>query len=246
MNVQIDTVVKRARGYWFVDGFIEITSGILFILLAGIILIDGYSPEDSFPSWFLSMAGEVAIAKLFGILIVVLALWWLKDHFTYPRTGFVRGNHVTSAQVLIILKNMILFVLLPISGLLFASLLISSGSAVLSSMPAWFPIGLGVLWAILCLLAAEWLGLPRFRLIGAMTLLAGMAVGIWQFAMGLTEFPANMRVEILHPAMLESISRTLASLGMLVLICGVVLMFSGMVTFLRYRKENPTPYTEDV
>ena len=246
MNVQIDTVVKRTRGYWFVDGFIEMAAGGLFILLAGIILFDGYSPEDSFPSWFLSIAGEVALAKLFGILTVVLLLWWLKDHFTYPRTGFVRGNRVTSAQVLIILRNMILFVLLPISGLLFASLLISSGNAILSSMPAWFPIGLGVLWAILCLLAAEWLGLRRFRLIGIMTLLAGVAVGIWQLTIGLTEFPANTQMEILHPAMLESISRTLASLGMLVLICGIVLVLSGVFTFLRYRKENPTPYTEDV
>ncbi|MBI5950944.1 MAG: hypothetical protein HY865_04755 [Chloroflexi bacterium] len=246
MNVQIDNVMKRTRGYWFVDGFIEMAAGGLFILLAGIILFDGYSPKDSFPSWFLSIAGEVALAKLFGILIVVLILWWLKDHFTYPRTGFVRGNRVTSAQVLIILRNLILFVLLPISGLLFASLLISSGNAVLSSMPAWFPIGLGILWAILCLLAAEWLGLRRFRLIGIMTLLAGIAVGVWQFAMGLTEFPVNTQVKIMHPAMLESISRTLASLGMLVLICGIVLALSGVVTFLRYRKENPTPYTEDV
>ena len=246
MNMQIDVVMKRARGYWFVDGFIEMAAGGLFILLAGIILLNGYSPEDSFSSWFLSMAGEVALAKLFGILTVVLVLWWLKDHFTYPRTGFVRGNRVTMAQVLVILRNSILFVLLPISGLLLASLLISSGSAVLSSMSAWFPIVLGILWAILCLLAAEWLGLRRFRLLGVMTLLAGMAVGIWQFAIGLTEFPANTQMEILQPAMLESISRTLASLGMLVLICGVILVLSGVVTFLHYRKENPTPYEEDL
>ena len=31
MNMQIDVVMKRGRGYWFVDGFIEMAAGGLFI-----------------------------------------------------------------------------------------------------------------------------------------------------------------------------------------------------------------------
>jgi hypothetical protein len=246
MNAQIDTVVKRARGYWFVDGFTEMAAGGLFILLAGLLLVSGNAPQASFPTWFLSFAGEIAIAKFVGILAVVLIIWWLKDHFTYPRTGFVRGKRVTAAQVLTVIRNAILFLLLPILGLLAASLLIASMGSVLSSMPAWFPIGIGLLWAILCVLAGEWMGFRRFRLLGAMILLTGMAVGIWQFAMGLPAFPANVGTGILQPLVLESINRTLSSLGFLTLISGIILMLSGLVTFLRYRKENPIPYTEDV
>jgi len=246
MNVHIDSVMKRARGYWFVDGFTEMAAGGWFVILAGLLLVSGNAPLASFPAWFLSFAGKIAIAKFVGILAAILILWWLKDHFTYPRTGFVRGKRVTAAQVLITIRNAILFLLLPIFGLLAASLLIASAGSVLSSMPAWFPIGMGLLWAVLCVLAGEWMGLRRFRLLGAMILLAGMAIGIWQFAMGLPIFPANVGTGILQPPVLESIDRTMSSIGFLTLISGVILMFSGLVTFLRYRKENPIPYTEGV
>lgn len=246
MTVQIDSVMKRTRGYWFVDGFTEMIAGGWFALLAGILLFRGTARQASLPSWFLSVAGEISIAKFIGILAALLILWWLKDHFTYPRTGFVRGKRVTAAQVLFMLRNAFLFLLLPIFGLLAASLLIASAGSILSSMPAWFPVGLGIIWAVLCAWAGEWMGLRRFQLMGIMILLAGMTVGIWQFAMGLPAFPENIQPGILQPPVLESINRTLASLGLLTLASGVILMFSGLVTFLRYRKENPFPYPEDV
>jgi len=242
MNLQIDTVIKRARGYWFVDGFTEIAAGGLFILLAGILLIRG----NTVPSQFLSVVGQISIAKIFGLLAAALILWWLKDHFTYPRTGFVRGNRVTATQVLILIRNVILFLLLPIFGLIAASLLIASTGSVLSSMPVWFPIGVGLIWAVLCVWAGEWMGLRRFRLLGALFLLAGIAVGLWQFAIGLPALPSNMQAEIFQSPMLEIINRALTSLSFLVLGSGIILMLSGFVTFLRYRKENPTPYSEDV
>src|SRR5258706_5863124 len=246
MNTQIDHAMKRTRGYWFVDGFTEMATGGLFTLLAGILLFSGNASQAAFPAWLLSVAGEISIAKLIGILAAALILWWLKDRFTYPRTGFVRGKRVTAAQVFILVRNVMLFLLLPIFGLFTASLLIASASKVLASMPAWFPIGLGFLWAVLCVLAGEWLGLRRFRLLGVLILLAGMAIGFWQFAIGLPVLPANIQPGFLQPAMLESINRTLASLGLLVLVSGAILLFSGFVTFLRYRKENPIPYTEEV
>jgi hypothetical protein len=77
-------------------------------------------------------------------------------------------------------------------------------------------------------------------------LLAGIKVGIWQYAMGLPVLPENMQAGIFQPSMLEIINRTMTSLGVLILICGVIFILSGFVTFLRYRKENPTPYMEDV
>ncbi len=86
MNVQIDTAIKRARGYWFVDGFTEMAMGGLFIILAGFLLISMNISQAPFPSWFLSITGEITILKIASFLIVILILWWLKDHFTYPRT----------------------------------------------------------------------------------------------------------------------------------------------------------------
>ncbi len=246
MNTQIDATIKRARGYWFVDGFTEIVAGGLFVLLAGILLLSGSAPRASLPSWFISIAGEISLLKLFGILAAILILLWLKDHFTYPRTGFVRGKRMTVTQVFILIGNAILFLLLPVLGLLAVALFTTSAESVLASMPAWFPVGLGLIWAILCFLAGEWMGLRRFRLLGALILPAGLAMGIWQLALGLPAFPSNVQPGILQPAVFESIRRTLTSLSLLTLISGLLLMLSGILTFLRYRKENPFPYTEGV
>ncbi len=246
MNLQIDNVMKRTRGYWFVDGFTEMLAGVLFIILAGIMLIRGYASQGSFPAWFLSTTGEIVVAKFLGGLAAILILWWLKDHFTYPRTGFVRGNRITATQIFILIRNIFLFILLPLVGLLAISVLLASESSVLAFMPVWFPVSVSMIWAILIVLSGEWIGLSRFRLLGIAILIAGVAVALWQNVAGISELPANIQIAITQPNVLEIINRTLASLSILILVCGVLIMVSGVITFLRYRKENPIPYTEDV
>jgi hypothetical protein len=245
MNVQIDTALKRARGYWFIDGFTEMVAGGLFVILAGILFLSESMPQTSFPSWLLSVTGAVVIAKLIGFLAAILILLWLKDHFTYPRTGFIRGKRVTATQVLLVIRNVILFLFLPILALLAASLIIASASNVLASMPAWMPVGVGLIWGGLFLLAGEWMGLRRFRLLAFMVGLTGIVIGIWQLTTGLPTFPSDIQAGIFQQVGLETINRTLISLCFLILVSGIVLMFSGIMTFLRYRKENPTPYAEE-
>ncbi|MEP6894979.1 MAG: hypothetical protein ABI986_05165 [Chloroflexota bacterium] len=245
MNIQIDNTVKRARGYWFVDGFIEIAAGILFNVLAAFLLISMKSSQASFPSWFLSVTGEIVILKAVSFVIVILILWWLKDNFTYPRTGLVRGR-ITASQIFALFKNLLLFLLLPAAGLLIASLFITSTGSVLSSMPVWFPIGLGILWGILLVLAGEWMGLHRFRWMAVFIFLIGISIGIWQWTMGLPNIPTTIRPELLQPSVLESINRSITSLGFILVGSGVIFIISGVQTFLRYRKENPQPYTEEV
>jgi hypothetical protein len=244
MNMQIDATIKRARGYWFVDGFIEIAAGVLFIILAIFMLISMNTSQASFTSWFLSVTGEIVIVKLVSFVVVVLILWWLKDHFTYPRTGLVRGR-ITMNQILVLLKNLILFLLLPIIGMLIASLLVTSTNSVLSSMPVWFPAGLGVLWGILLAFAGEWMGLRRFRWMAGVILILGIGIGIWQWTMGLPNIPVNIQPDLSQPAVLESINRSLVSLGYMLIGSGIVFLISGILTFMRYRKENPQPYEEE-
>jgi hypothetical protein len=45
---------------------------------------------------------------------------------------------------------------------------------------------------------------------------------------------------------MDAANRSLNSLGFLILVTGSIFLVSGLITFLRYRKENPVPYTEDV
>jgi hypothetical protein len=247
MNTQIDAAVKRGRGYWFVDGFTEMIAGALLILLGGVLVQRGLAPQASFLAQLTSIAGEVSIVKLVGIVAAILVLVWLKNRFTYPRTGFVRGKWVTAAQVLSFLGRAILFVLLPVLGLVIALICMLPARGVLVSMPAWFPAGLGVLWAVLCILAGEWMGLGRFRLLAALILLAGIATGAWQLVIGLPAVPAEALANpwYAQAPLAEMINRTFVSVGLMTMVSGAVFAISGLVTFLRYRKENPHPYKEE-
>lgn len=244
MNMQIDTAIKRARGYWFVDGFIEMATGILFIILAIFLLISTNTTQASFVAWFLSVTGEIISLKIISFVIAILILWWLKDNFTYPRTGLVRGK-VTAKQIWLLAKNITLFLLIPIVGLLIISLLVTSTTRVLSVMPVWFPMGLGLLWSILLVRAGAWMGLNRFRWIAIFILLTGLVIGILQWIIGLPNIPAQIQPNLLQMPVLESINRTLKSLGLVLISSGVIILLSGLLTFMRYRKENPQPYTED-
>jgi hypothetical protein len=121
------------------------------------------------------------------------------------------------------------------------------------SLPIWLPAGLGLFWAVLCVLAGDWTGLGRFRLLGAWLLVTGIAVSLWQTLLGLPNVP----IEAVQPgawavlppalaaALAASLNRTFAALGLLLILAGVALVVSGGVTFLRYRKENPVPYQEE-
>jgi hypothetical protein len=234
MNTHIDTAMKRGRGYWFVDGFIEMLAGGVLILLGVILLLRGMAPQDSFLTQFMSVAGEVALVKVVGIFLAVLVLWWLKDRFTYPRTGFIRSKRMSIVQLLTFFRNGILLLALPVLALLAAIIIVPPLRGALFSMPVWFPVGMGVLWAVLCILGYEWTGLRRFQVMAALIFLAGIQAGVWQWIVGVPAISTE-----------TAIYRAFASVGLLSLASGIILVISGMVTFLRYRKENPHPYQEE-
>jgi hypothetical protein len=234
MNNQIDTAMKVGRGYWFVDGFIEIFAGGLLSLLGGILLLRGNTPQNSIQTQLMSVAGEIALVKVVGIFMVILGLWWLKDRFTYPRTGFIRGKRISLAQILVFLRNGFLILALPVLALIAVLVLLPSLQGALLSMPIWCPIFLGVIWAGLCVLLGVWAGLRRFWLVGAIIAVAGIKSGGWQFIIGTYNLPVE-----------TVIYRTFASVGLLTLISGVVFILSGVAIFLRYRKENPVVYQEE-
>jgi hypothetical protein len=84
-------------------------------------------------------------------------------------------------------------------------------------------------------------------------LLVGIGISAWQLGVGLRPLPVEAiqssplaaLPEALRAPLADSISRTFASIGLLTLVTGVFFTASGLVTFLRYRKENPAPYEEE-
>jgi hypothetical protein len=253
MDRQIESAMKRGRAYWFVDGFTELFAGILFILLGGITLLSGMVPPSSFLSQFFSLAESAAIVKLIGLVLTVLGLWWLKDRFTYPRTGFIREKGMPRAQLLVFLRNAVLIALLPVVGLTIPLFLVPAVRGAIFSMPVWFPPVLGIFWGALCVLLGQWTGLRRFRFLGLVIMLAGISTGAWQLTLGLPVVPADaLQANILSPLpealwapLEETLSRMLVGVGIITLVSGIGFSISGLVTFLRYRKENPAPYREE-
>jgi hypothetical protein len=253
MEKQIETAVKRGRAYWFSDGFTEILGGIFMLLLGSIVFLRGMAGQYAFLSQFASTAMDIGLVKLVAFVAAVLVIWGLKDRFTYPRTGFVQGKRVLPGVILNFIRNVFLVVILPVLGLLAAFIFVPSLRTVLASIPAWLPMGIGVLWGILFYVSGEWMGLRRFRLMGFLILLVGIAVGIWQIMIGFPGLAAEAlqanwlapMPETLRAPLDEILSRLFVGISLLTLAAGLLLLISGIVTFLRYRKENPAPYREE-
>jgi hypothetical protein len=253
MEKRIDTAVKRGRAYWFADGFTEIAGGIFFLLLGAVVLFRGFAGQNVVLSQFASTAVDIGAIKLVTIFLAVLVIWWLKDRFTYPRTGFVEGKWIMLRAILTFIRNIVLVAVLPVLGLLAALIFVPSLRIILATMPAWFPMGIGIFLGILCYASGEWMGLRRFRVMGLLILLTGLAVGIWQITVGFPALSAEAlqadwlapMPEALRVPLDEILSRFFTGMGGLTFAAGIFFLVSGFITFLRYRKENPAPYREE-
>ena len=104
-----------------------------------------------------------------------------------------------------------------------------------SSVPVWAPALVGVVWGAPCYWLGERVVLRRLRLLGLLTFFVGIVVGAALLLMG-RPAPGD-------PG--QILGRTFAGVGLLTVTCGLAFVISGLVTFLRYRKENPTPYGQD-
>jgi MFS family permease len=87
MSEQIDGIIRRTRGYWYSDGFVEIAIGGLFALIGGLLFVQ----SRILPGSILMVAFAVGVPLLIigGSLLSKQVVRSLKEHITYPRTGYV-------------------------------------------------------------------------------------------------------------------------------------------------------------
>jgi hypothetical protein len=244
MERQIDSAVKRGRAYWFVDGFAEIGAGIFLLLLGIATLLRGFAAPGGILPWLAGTALDIGILKAVLLLAFVLGLWWLKDRFTYPRTGYARGGfpfRVIFAAV----RTIFLAIALPLLLLIGVLLTVPETRSILASIPAWLPLGIGILLGAICYAAGEYMGLLRFRLMGLFLLLAGIGTAGWQIALGFPPAPADWAAPP-ESVLAEIIARTFTAVGVLVLAGGAAAFLSGLTALVRYRRKNPRPYREEI
>jgi hypothetical protein len=87
MNTNVDDLMRKTKSYWFEDGLTEILAGVFFIFVGLLLLVDWATPPSS------------PIKLMFAPLFMVVTIVWivagrkvinlLKEHITYPRTGYV-------------------------------------------------------------------------------------------------------------------------------------------------------------
>ena len=189
--MDIDAAAKRGRTYLLVDGFAEMAAGVVFALLGGVLLLGGLIPGESLLTQIVATGVGVILVKAVGLLAAVLAIWWLKDRFTYPRTGYVRQKKIPLSQILSLVRNAFLVLALPLLALVAAFLFAPPLHRASSSIPIWSPALLGIVWGVSCSWLGKWAGLRRLRLLGMSTFFAGIVVGAAMAMMGGPEHLAS-------------------------------------------------------
>jgi hypothetical protein len=165
MDPQFDEAPRRAGRYWYEDGLVEIGTGLLFLLLAGLFAVEALAPAGALPPWF-SAAG-IPLIILGGIVLLGLGLGALKRRLTYPRTGYVAYPPTRP------IRKALAAIIGGTVGLLLVLLLLAHPEW-LKALPAVQGAAVAAVWLLLSLR----MGVPRMAMQGLLALAAGVAASL--------------------------------------------------------------------
>ncbi len=95
MSSQAD-LDRRARRYWYEDGFVEIALGGLLAGLGILLGLDALATAGALPGVVRILASVLLVVLVLGgVLASRPAIRASKERVTYPRTGFVAYRHQT-------------------------------------------------------------------------------------------------------------------------------------------------------
>ena len=206
MQSNFSDVERRVKRYWYTDGIGELIGGGTFVLLGLYFALQEFLGADSLITAIL----QASFVLLF-IGGAVLSRWLvntLKTRLTYPRTGYVeyrvdqRGTAWRRIWVI---------------GLGFAAAVLAMVFVRLfqffDSMVAFTGL---IATLIFVALGAKSSGITRFYILGAVSLVLGLALSMSRLPNGY-------------------------SLGLFYGLTGVCICISGGLTLRRYLQENPLP-----
>jgi MFS family permease len=166
MNTDLEQYRERAKKYWFMDGLVEIGTGLLCFLLAIVFEIENLfnqSPFRDVSFFILALLGALAVRRL---------IQRVKEHSTYPRTGYVsnKKDPVNKKVVLFAIAFTAVLLLLQIYWLVFHPIPIEEG-----------PLIGGLIFAFIFTLIAYQMSLPRFNLYAILSLVIGSMLSLVGF-----------------------------------------------------------------
>jgi MFS family permease len=172
MSEQIDGIIRRTRGYWYSDGFIELFIGGLFALIGGLLFVQSRVLSGS--ALMIVFAVGVPLLIIGGSLLSKQVVRSLKERITYPRTGYIayEKKRNTGQRRWVIPA----FALLIALAYIVADLLTSDTQVDLSRFGVAFMVGLigGASFAYV----GYTVGVARFYVLGALAAVLGIAVTV--------------------------------------------------------------------
>ena len=156
-------IIRRTQRYWYVDGLNELAVGVVVSLLGVYYYVLGHIPNSGTRAWLLGlgMPALIILGALAGRWVVAR----LKEHLTYPRTGYVSYRRPG-------IRRRILVSLL--SAVAAAALVYFSSRLLERFSQNLLPILTGLLFAILILYLGLNYGVARFYLLALGTFLMGL------------------------------------------------------------------------
>jgi hypothetical protein len=174
MRDTISDVTRRTQGYWFVDGLVEIGSGILFIIVSIPYLLWSLVPPDS--AWSKVASGGRNILLLLGIVVFFVAIQAAKSRSTYPRTGYVEEQQPDRKQILTAgalgVAGVLVFAGLVVAG----SLLFPAFRQGLFNVLAYIPAFIGLIMVFIQISLGFRTGLKRFYWLAGMAALTSLGL----------------------------------------------------------------------
>lgn len=165
MKNTIDSTIQRTKRYWYIDGLTEISFGFLCLLLGIYFYLQATLPHDSL--LYQSLTVSLVLIIVGGGALGSWAVRTLKTRLTYPRTGFVAYPSRPGFQRWLL------------GGIAF--LVATLFTLLLTRLPddlAWPALISGVVIGAVWLYMGVRLGLIRFHLLAAFSLLAGFLLAV--------------------------------------------------------------------
>ena len=246
MKDQFSQFSHRVRGYWYIDGLVEIGSGILLMLLSLPFFLRGLAPEGS---WLAKVASNGKdIVLIFGVAILGVLLRAAKEKSTYPRTGYMEERRPTAGQTfkvaLVAVGAVIVFAALLVVGFLF----VPATRQGLFYVLAFLPTVIGIFVTIGLLVVWRRVKVGRFAILAGVSALInlGLAAVSGSYLAAHPIDPAFFMAAATGPmpAVLSDdlagfIRSGLIGTGILTVSLGLAAVISGLIARGSYLRQNP-------